>query len=456
MGANRNYFYGSSGGRGAERGGCRNGAIMRALTTRVAASLLVLALAAGCARPTTPEATARRQRSARCRPRGRTDSTPPLRRASTGWSSPTRRSPRSVGLDVLRAGGNAVDAAVATAFALAVVYPDGRQRRRRRLRRRAHERARPSRSTSARRRPPPRRATCTSTPHGKPTETSVTGTSSVGVPGSVAGLWELHQKLGSEEDLGRARCARDRARRGGLRRRRATSRATLDGRGERLARFPASAALFLPGGAPLAQGATLEEPRARRACCAASRERGPTGFYKGETADLIVAEMKRGGGIITREDLAAYEAKWRTPIEFTYRGHRVASMPPPSSGGVTLAMIAHILEGYDLRASAGIAARTLHLRPRRCGARSPPQREARRSRLREDRARPTLSSKACARRAAAHRSPGARDAVVRDLGRPGSERRRAAHHALLRRRRATATRSRSRRRSTRGSARPSR
>ncbi|MFT3767869.1 MAG: gamma-glutamyltransferase [Minicystis sp.] len=71
--------------------------------------------------------------------------------------------------------------------------------------------------------------------------------------------------------------------------------------------------------------------------------------------------MQRGGGVITKADLAAYRAKWRTPIEHTYRGHKVIGMPPPSSGGLTVAMIAHILEGYDLARMPWHSPAELHL-----------------------------------------------------------------------------------------------
>jgi gamma-glutamyltranspeptidase/glutathione hydrolase len=76
-------------------------------------------------------------------------------------------------------------------------------------------------------------------------------------------------------------------------------------------------------------------------------------FYRGQIADLIVAEMARGGGLITPADLAGYEAKWRTPITLTYRGHTIYSMPPASSGGVTLGLILNILEGYDTLPALG-------------------------------------------------------------------------------------------------------
>ena len=77
-------------------------------------------------------------------------------------------------------------------------------------------------------------------------------------------------------------------------------------------------------------------------------EHGRDGFYTGRTAELIVAEMKRGGGIISLSDLRDYKAEWRTPVEFTYRGHQVVSMPPASSGGLTIALMANVLGGMDL------------------------------------------------------------------------------------------------------------
>src|SRR5262249_53525435 len=77
---------------------------------------------------------------------------------------------------------------------------------------------------------------------------------------------------------------------------------------------------------------------------------GKDGFYRGRTAALVVAEMRRGGGITSHEDLGSYEAVWRDPIVFQYRQHTLVAMPPPSSGGATLAEILNILEGYDLRA----------------------------------------------------------------------------------------------------------
>src|SRR5690606_37621113 len=77
-------------------------------------------------------------------------------------------------------------------------------------------------------------------------------------------------------------------------------------------------------------------------------EQGRDGFYKGETAELIAAEMQRGGGIISRSDLEDYQAVWRDPVVGEYKGHRIISMPPSSSGGVALLALLQSVESYPL------------------------------------------------------------------------------------------------------------
>lgn len=248
-----------------------------------------------------------------------------------------------VGVQILRDGGNAVDAAVAVAFALAVVYPEagnigggGFMVVRTTA---GEEAALDFRETA------PLAATRDMylDGAGQPTDRSVTGHLAAGVPGAVRGLWEAHRRFGSlqwDALLAPAiRLARDGF---PVDERFAT---TVANAASRLARFDGSASLFLPDGEPIAQASTWRNPD-----LAAVLERialqGPDGFYAGETADLIVEEMRRGGGIIAHEDLRRYAAKWRDPVVFEYRGHRVVSMPPPSSGGLTLALIANILEGY--------------------------------------------------------------------------------------------------------------
>jgi gamma-glutamyltranspeptidase / glutathione hydrolase len=262
-----------------------------------------------------------------------------------------------VGLGILRAGGNAVDAIVATAFAMAVTYPeagniggggfivarfaDGRE------------------ATLDFREVAPKAATRNMflDEKGDVAPTSLTGHLASGVPGAVAGLYALHEKYGKLAWRDVVNPAITLADRGFIAGKRFANIAKGD---ERLARFPASAALFLPDGKPIEAGAQWRNPDLANTLRRIA-ERGPDGFYKGETADLIVAEMKRGGGIITHEDLASYQAKWREPIRFDYRGHHVIAMAPASSGGITLALMANILEGYDLRGSGPATAQTVHL-----------------------------------------------------------------------------------------------
>src|SRR6185503_15191871 len=88
---------------------------------------------------------------------------------------------------------------------------------------------------------------------------------------------------------------------------------------------------------------------------------GLKGFYAGETAGRLLAEMRRGGGIITAADLAKYRPQWRTPMTFSYRDHTVSAMPLPSSGGITVAMIAQQLESYDLRQAGWHSTQAIHL-----------------------------------------------------------------------------------------------
>ena len=257
----------------------------------------------------------------------------------------TDRYASEVGLAVLDRGGNAVDAAVAVTFALAVVNPeagnvagggfmllrttDGSVQ------------ALDYRSCA------PARATRDMflDARGDLDGRSVIGHLAAGVPGSVRGMWEAHLRFGrlpwSElvdpaVALARGFEVRDRFVR-------SFEPHIIAG----LGRFPATADVFLPGGAPPRVGDTFRQADLARTL-ERIRDAGPDGFYGGETADLIVAEMERGGGLIGLGDLAAYRAIWREPVRFPYRGHTVLSMPPSSSGGVTLALTGGILDTFDV------------------------------------------------------------------------------------------------------------
>lgn len=249
----------------------------------------------------------------------------------------------AVGREVLRAGGNAVDAAVAVGFALAVVHPEagnlgggGFML----IRTRAggthfldYRETAPSGATRD----------MYLDAQGQPTERSVTGHLAAGVPGSVAGLVEAQRKFGR---LPLARVIEPAIRL-------ADSGFTVDehrsesiaSERDRLARFPASTAAFLPGGEAPRPGTVLVQRDLGRTL-AAIRDRGAAGFYEGPVADLIVAEMQRGGGLITHQDLARYRAIWRDPIVARYHGWTLYSAAPASAGGVVLTELLNIAGGF--------------------------------------------------------------------------------------------------------------
>jgi len=261
-----------------------------------------------------------------------------------------------VGVQILKAGGNAIDAAVAVGFALEAVHPEagniggGGFIVFRDSAGNAH--ALDYRETAP--------AAATHNMYldsaGNPTEASITGYLASGVPGSVAGMYEAWKKYGHLPwakliapaiALADAHVIDEHR-----------SRAIEYDR-ERLGMFPASAATFLVNGHAPAAGTTVNNAELAKTLRLIA-DSGPSVFYKGQIADLIVAEMKRGHGIMTKADLAGYQAKWRTPIEVTYRGYRIYSMPPASSGGVTMAEIFNILSGYDSLSAFG-STRYVHL-----------------------------------------------------------------------------------------------
>ncbi|HKJ91740.1 MAG TPA: gamma-glutamyltransferase [Longimicrobiales bacterium] len=263
-----------------------------------------------------------------------------------------------VGARILQAGGNAVDAAVATAFALAAVYPeagniggggfmvihmaDGTD------------------ATLDFREEAPGAASRNMylDSAGNLTDRSLVGYTAMGVPGSVAGLWAAHQRFGSMPWRELVAPAIALAQDGFIINDHVAS--TVADNADKLRQFSGSAALFLPGGQPLRAGTLWRNPDLA-AVLRRIADQGADGFYRGKTADLIVQEMQRGGGLITKQDLAAYQARWRDPVTFTYRGYDVVSMPPASSGGITLALIANIMDGYDLRALGWHSPEALHL-----------------------------------------------------------------------------------------------
>ena len=250
----------------------------------------------------------------------------------------------AVGRDVLSRGGNAVDAAVAVAFALAVVHPEAGN-----LGGGGFMLVRTSAglvSALDYRETAPAAASRDMylDASGQRTDRSVTGQLASGVPGTVAGLAAAHGRFGRLAWRELVAPAVELARKGFvIDSYRSVSIASDTAR---LRLFPASAASFLPGGHPPERGSTLVQPDLA-ATLERVRDSGAVGFYRGRTAELIVAEMQRGGGIISGADLAAYQPMWREPIRVSYRGHTIYSMAPVSSGGVTLALLLNIMEGWS-------------------------------------------------------------------------------------------------------------
>ena len=180
---------------------------------------------------------------------------------------------------------------------------------------------------------------------------STAGPLAVGTPGTVAGMAVLHKQLGKLSWPSLVQPAVALAANGfqltakeaaGLNRNRADFQKYNPG---------SSPAYLRPGGGEWQAGDTLRLPELARTL-ARVRDQGRAGFYQGETARLLLAEMKRGGGLVSQKDLDAYQPKWREPLRGRYRGYEVITMPPPSSGGVALLQILQMLEPVDL-AQAG-------------------------------------------------------------------------------------------------------
>ena len=282
--------------------------------------------------------------------------TPPVT-AENGMVVSTDVYASDIGVEVMRAGGNAVDAAIAVSLALAVVNPEAGN-----IGGGGFMLVRRAAGTTAAldyREKAPLAATRDMflDEEGNLTAKSVVGHLAAGVPGSVMGLWQAHQRFGSlpwadllqpAVDLAEGFVVHERF------------RGNLVSSSNGLSLFPATAATFLPEGRVADIGETFALPELALTL-GRIRDQGADGFYRGETADLIVAEMERGGGVMSHQDLEMYTAAWRDPIDFTYRGYGVSSMPPSSSGGATMAEMANILENRDLGSMEWHSAEMIHL-----------------------------------------------------------------------------------------------
>ena len=263
-----------------------------------------------------------------------------------------------IGLDILKAGGNAVDAAVAVGFALAVALPnagniggggfmvirfaDGT-----------------TTTIDFREKAPLAADSLMFLDSAGEYSYDIHHRShlAVGVPGTVAGFALAHERYGNREWQALVEPSVALARDGfampaGLAR-------SLAGALDDMSAYPASTQQFSRNGTPYSEGELFRQPDLGRTLQRIAHH-GRDGFYRGETARLLADDMRRNGGIITERDLELYEAKERAPIRGTYRGYDVIGMPPPSSGGIAVVEMLNILEGYDLAAMGHNSAAYIH------------------------------------------------------------------------------------------------
>jgi len=260
------------------------------------------------------------------------------------------------GVEIMQAGGNAVDAAVATGFALAVVHPQAGNLGGGGfllLRTASGE----THFIDFREKAP---AAATENMYLDPSgnvipDLSTVGYKSVAVPGSVAGLVYAEKKYGKltlEKVIAPAiRLARD-----GFA---LAYEDAHDLRDEDLTKFAESKRIFQRDGNFYQPGEMLKQPELARTLERIAKD--PDAFYRGTLARELAAAIQKGGGLITAADLAAYEVKEREPIRGSYRGYTIIGAPPPSSGGTALVEILNILEGFDLQKSFNRTAATIHL-----------------------------------------------------------------------------------------------
>src|SRR5262245_41831325 len=283
--------------------------------------------------------------------------------ARNGVVAAQERRAARIGREILDRGGNAIDAAVAVGFALAVTYPragniGGGGFMVIHLAKTGEDVTIDYRETA------PAAATesmfLDANGEADPKK-SRDSALSIGVPGTVAGLALAHAKYGSGNlPLAELIAPAITLARNGVEIVDDIAD-SLPSAHARIARWPSSAPIFLNSdGHVMMPGQDLLQPDLAITLRAIAAE-GPKGFYEGPVAEKIVAAVRKAGGIMTTEDLKNYSAVLRTPVRGTYRGYDIVSMPPPSSGGVHLIEMLNILEAYDMTALGAGTPQSLHL-----------------------------------------------------------------------------------------------
>ena len=265
------------------------------------------------------------------------------------------------GVEMLHSGGNAIDAAVATGFALAVVHPQagnlggGGFLLLRNATGETHFIDFREKAPAAATENMYLDAQGNVIPDSSK-DSSVVGYKSIGVPGSVAGLVYAEKKYG-KLSLGKVIAPAIKLARDGFPLAFEDTQDLKDD--EYLAQFPESKRIFLRDGNYYQPGELLKQPELARTLERIAKN--PDEFYHGSMAHELAAAIHKGGGLVTAADLAAYEVKEREPIRGSYRGYDIISAPPPSSGGVALVEILNILEGFDLAKFGNRSADAIHL-----------------------------------------------------------------------------------------------
>jgi gamma-glutamyltranspeptidase/glutathione hydrolase len=284
-------------------------------------------------------------------------------RAKHGMVASTNELASRVGVDIMKRGGNAVDAAIAVAFALAVTHPAAGNLSGGGF---MMIRLKDGRTTAIDYRelaPANAHRDVYLNKNGELIEGeggSLVGYRAAGVPGTVRGMELALKKYGSGK-LNWAQLVEP-ARRlavNGFSVSYSLAR-SLEANREYLSKYAETKRIYLKGGSFYKEGEVFRQPELA-ATFARLQRLGPNEFYEGETARLIVADMKRNNGLMTMDDLRGYVAKERAPLRGNYRGHEIISMPPPSSGGAVLLEMLNILEGFDLQKLEASSSERYHL-----------------------------------------------------------------------------------------------
>lgn len=327
--------------------------------TSLVASLVLTVGLVGCGKNTTPTAdTTKKQEQKEEKPKIDLNRDA---KGKNGVVAAAKPEASQAGIDIMKKGGNAIDAAVATAFALGVVEPNasgigGGGFMLVRFAKTGEEVFVDFRETAPGKAKPDMYKLDAK---GKVINNeSVIGGKSVAVPGEVAGLLTALEKYGTMKREDVMKPAIDLAEKGY----KVTSNFSgiIKDEFDNINKFEATKKIYTKNGLPFEEGDTIKNPDYANTLRLIAKG-GKDAFYKGELAKEIADAVQKAGGILTAEDLAKYQAKMRKPVKGTYRGYEIVSAPPASSGGTHVVELLNMLENYDVKAMGVNTTESLHL-----------------------------------------------------------------------------------------------